>query len=254
MTGIRAFWKAVRSIFDPVRAVYVGVALATGYHTAWGAAVIMQGQLPAGALPQVQVGWWLQGLLFAIGVDFSMFVIAGRLRHRGKTLSESAILIVAFIVTALASSYFQLVYAFNHAGAISPGAGVSPYWQGVIQPLMDAGVVFAAVLLPVIAVLYALADIAQSDHARPEPPAQETKTYRASITASVTGWPRPNPPRPEVRREDPPLIEAEVPVREPADHGGLLCVCGKVCSSTSGLTRHQMQCAVYQESLSVEAE
>lgn len=147
--------------FDKFRLVYWVIAIATAQHTAWGAATTMQGALPTDAT--LQLGWWLQGIAFAIAIDYSMVMIATKIRTgtnatRNIGFWRIAIPInwytIAFIFVAAMSSYFQLLYAWAHVTALQSGNGVSAIWIERLQSLIEARIAIAPFALPAIAILY----------------------------------------------------------------------------------------------------
>lgn len=147
--------------FDKFRLVYWVIAIATAQHTAWGAATTMQGALPENAT--LQLGWWLQGLAFAIAIDYSMVMIATKIRtgtNATRNIGFWRIAIplnwytIAFIFVAIMSSYFQLLYAWAHATALQSGNGVSAIWIDRLQALIEARIAIAPFALPFIAILY----------------------------------------------------------------------------------------------------
>ncbi len=147
--------------FDKFRLVYWVIAIATAQHTAWGAATTMQGALPSDAT--LQFGWWLQGIAFAIAIDYSMVMIATKIRtgtNATRNLNFGRIAIplnwytIAFIFVAAMSSYFQLLYAWSHATALQAGSGVATEWVARLQSLVDARIAIAPFALPAIAILY----------------------------------------------------------------------------------------------------
>ncbi len=115
----------------------------------------MQGTQPIDA--SQLVGWWLQGLFFAIAIDYSMVMIATKIRT-GTSASQYINLrivripinwyTIAFLFVAIGSSYFQLLYAWVHSMQLQTGTGVTILWQERLSALIDARVVFAPLLLP----------------------------------------------------------------------------------------------------------
>lgn len=140
---------------NPFVIVYWGIAIATAYHTAWGAATTMQG-----AQPEQTIWWWAQGLAFAMAIDFTMVAVASKIRSRNKIEWRiDASYLLTFAILAIASAYFQLLYAWAHATNIEPLAGVSQYWQSTLSGLIDARIVIAPLALPLIATLYTVAGL-----------------------------------------------------------------------------------------------
>lgn len=135
-------------------AVYVVIAVATAHHTAWGAAMTMEGPSPS----EVGVGllvWWLKGLAFAAAVDVAMFALAGLIRNRQAGRAA----VGAFAFAAAISTYMQLLYAWTHMPALPASGGVPGDWQVRLQWLIDLRVLILPLALPVMSVWYTVAGL-----------------------------------------------------------------------------------------------
>jgi hypothetical protein len=158
-----------------LKAIYIAVALATAYHTAYGAAYLAQGVQPTD--PAGLIGWWIQGIAFAIAVDVSMIVLSGNMRanpsKHGIQIRRVRVPIswysTTFVVVALLSAYFQLVYFWLHAQPVPASEGVSPYWRDTLTPLMDAWIIIIPLALPLIATMYAVAGVSASPSKKTAP-------------------------------------------------------------------------------------
>lgn len=156
--------KIFRITTDRFRLVYWVIAIATAQHTAWGAATTMQGTQSIN-----DWFWWAQGIAFAIAIDMSMVMIAEKIRS-GLSKSQRAFAIwkfaiwvnwyvIAFILVGLISFYFQLLYTWNHADALTIGTGITTDWQLRLQHLIDARIIITPLALPAIAILYTIAGL-----------------------------------------------------------------------------------------------
>lgn len=149
---------------DAFQFIYVITAVATALHTAWGAARTMQGLMPQDVAGQVI--WWINGVFFAIAIDVAMYVIAKRIRaHEGAT----EWLIVSFILAAVFSSYFQLLYAWVHSAPIVDNGGVAPEWQMRLGGIINSATVIAPFMLPLLGIAYTLTGLGHRTSATKEP-------------------------------------------------------------------------------------
>jgi hypothetical protein len=238
--------------FDRFKFVYWVIAIATAQHTAWGAATTMQGALPDAST--LQLGWWLQGAFFAIAVDYSMVMIATKIRSgtsaaRTMRLWKIAIPLnwytIAFVVVAILSSYFQLLYAWAHATPLESAGGISAEWIARLQSLIDARIAIAPFALPSIAILYTFGGFgkggeAQSKARNVATPTQSMQSPRTVDTISVerevaelsAGSQLRQLPGPTQRRDGEVLL-------------GYVCPgCNKELS-ISGWSRHKRTCPKY---------
>lgn len=219
--------------------VYWMIAIATAQHTAWGAATTMQGSQSG-----VAWIWWLQGLAFAIAIDFTMVAVAMKIRGRNKVYWRNDITyIVTFAVAAILSAYFQLLYGWAHATELQTVGGIAPEWQDRLQGLIAARVVIAPVALPLIATLYTIAGLGKGGEAQPKvrngqgaaqsprnPVAIEVATNQPALPANSQSASLPEPQR----IDD---LEGKL--------AGWVCPgCGKELS-ISGWSRHRRTCNEY---------
>lgn len=137
----------IKSSVDISLIIYVAVSVSTFWHSAWGASVIFSG-FP---VEPVQFDWYLQGILTAIAIDVGLVFSAGKLAKQWSIWT-----LLAFIVSAASSVFFQTFYVAQHAPPLSLSLGVSEYWVAVISPILEARIVLVPLMLPLIAVLYAL--------------------------------------------------------------------------------------------------
>lgn len=235
--------RAISGFFgvDRFKVVYWIIALATAQHTAWGAATTMQGTSNAG-----QPEWWAQGLAFAIAVDFSMVMVATKIRSGSATGQRVGIgklqlgvnwYTITFAIVALVSFYFQLLYAWAHAMPLENVGGVAQEWVVRLQPLIAARIVIAPAALPVIATLYTLGGFGkggevQSKRNKPQPSRNEDAITIAKEVADIA----------------PKLLPGATQMRnEAGELQGYICPgCNKELS-ISGWSRHKKSCKQYVE-------
>jgi hypothetical protein len=118
--------------------LYVAVSVATFRHSAHGFASIEGGSF-----------WW--GALSATAVDVGMILSASSLRK-----TRNVWLVSGLIVSAVASTYTQLLYAMMTAAAVPTAAGVA--WLGERATwVINVRVLILPALLPALAVVYAFA-------------------------------------------------------------------------------------------------
>lgn len=145
--------------------LYVSVAVATFRHSAMGFASIEGGSFAWGALS-------------ALAVDAGMILSATSLRQR-RSLSP----FIGLVVSAVASTYTQLLYSVSNAAFVSPAPGAQ--WLGdAAQNIIDARVLALPALLPALAVIYAFS--AKRDGRKSEP-ASDFDAQVAEILAQTSG-------------------------------------------------------------------
>lgn len=144
---------------DKFRLVYWVIAIVTAQHTAWGAATTMQGSQGEGTLV-----WWLQGLGFAIGIDFLMVMVATKIR--GGTSHRHKWYLLTFATVASISFYFQLLYTWEHSDVLNTGSGIAQAWITRLQGLVDARVIIAPLALPLVATLYTIGGLGKGGEAQ----------------------------------------------------------------------------------------
>jgi glucan phosphoethanolaminetransferase (alkaline phosphatase superfamily) len=126
--------------------LYIAIAVATFRHTALGFASIEGGSVVFGALS-------------ALAVDAGMILSATGLRR-----SRNVALIIGLIVSAVASTYAQLLYSVSTAASVSVAPGAS-WMNDSARTIIDLRVVVLPALLPLLSVVYAFA--AKRTHAQP---------------------------------------------------------------------------------------
>lgn len=140
--------------------VYWATALTTFKHTAWAAATVFEGSFPVDAPVEEQAFWWLTGALMAVAIDIGLWAIS-RSIHPGSSKRYYFVLLTAFVVLALSSGYAQMLYSYSHTSTVEYGDGVTLYWRGWLEPIIDARVVLFPLMLPIFITIYTLARIAQ---------------------------------------------------------------------------------------------
>jgi hypothetical protein len=140
----------LRSLLHPFELLYLAIAIATFQHTAWTAAYLFEGPQPEGSTM-----WIIQGALIAIAVDIGMLLTSRFLV--GAHGRQKLVLIVAFIIAAVTSFFFQLVYMAIHTPTVVVSVGVSEKWAGFLQSVIDSRVLLLPLALPVLATVYTLA-------------------------------------------------------------------------------------------------
>jgi hypothetical protein len=236
---------------DKFKLVYWVIAIATAQHTAWGAATTMQGSEALGG--GAQLWWWIQGLFFAIAIDYSMVMVATKIRSGTQSSQSIGIwrlripinwYTITFAIVALLSSYFQLLYAWSHASALNNGGGVATIWIERLQSLIDARVIVAPLALPLIATFYTIGGLgkggeAQSKQRNIAQPLQSSRNPVASDAIHVDmEQPQPrNLPAPQLR------LPAPQQMRDSNDNlVGYVCPGCHAELSISGWSRHKKTC------------
>ncbi len=137
--------KNTRNIF---MLVYVAVAIATFRHSAFAFASI-EGVKPDALVPLIF--WWLIGALGAAAVDIGMAAIVISLLsgHQAKWL------VWALFVLAGFSAYTQLVFSAHKA--VDYPLGQVAQWLAWLEYVLDARVVLLPLVLPLFALIYAMA-------------------------------------------------------------------------------------------------
>lgn len=223
--------------FDAFKAVYWVIALATAQHTAWGAATTMQGPLPVDSM-----GWWLQGIAFAIAIDFTMVMVATKIRNggagdknQGGKLRLPNWYTITFIFVAGASFYFQLLYAWSHAQTLATAGGVASEWATRLQPLIDARIVIAPAALPFIATLYTLGGFGKGGEVASRNVSQGKPRNLATTQAQDAPL--------KIEKPATPLLPEGGQIRNDAGKivGHVCPGCGKELS-ISGWSRHKRNC------------
>jgi hypothetical protein len=118
--------------------LYIAVSVATFRHSAYGFASIEGGSF-----------WW--GALSALAVDAGMILSASSLRK-----TRNVWLVLGLVVSAIASTYTQLLYAMMNATAVALADGAA--WLGDYATwIVDVRVLVLPALLPSLSVVYAFA-------------------------------------------------------------------------------------------------
>lgn len=142
-----------REVLNPFELLYLAIAVATFTHTVWAAAFLFEGAVADGD------PWWnFKGALIAIAVDMGMLLTSKFLQEAKHPIHVGA-LILSFVVAAVTSFYFQMVYIMYHTPTFVTSAGVNTYWVGVMTPFIDARVFLLPAFLPVLATVYTVARI-----------------------------------------------------------------------------------------------
>lgn len=236
---------------DKFKLVYWVIAIATAQHTAWGAATTMQGGMGTDA--PTQSWWWVQGLFFAIAIDYSMVMVATKIRS-GTQASQYFKLwrlripinwyTLTFAIVAIMSSYFQLLYAWAHATPLASGGGVSTVWVDRLQALIDARVIIAPFALPIIATFYTIGGLGKGGEAQSKPrnvaqPMQSSRNMDATdaIRIDIEQLQQPALTAPRLQLPAPQkLTDANGKLR------GYICPGCGVDLSVSGWSRHKKTC------------
>ena len=135
--------------------VYLAISIATFSHTSWAFATIFEGNMPPEGLA---LGiWTFKGALGAITIDIGMLVTAKKI-----TKQFSLVLFLSFFVLAMASFYTQILFALHHTDVWVMGEGVSPYWQELLDPLIQGRVVLVALMLPAFATIFTIARMVET--------------------------------------------------------------------------------------------
>jgi MFS family permease len=172
---------------DRFKIVYWVIAVATAQHTAWGAAITMQGSNGEG-----QIWWWLQGLAFAIAIDISMVMIATKIRNRGNR--NVWMYAITFLIVAGLSFFFQLLYTWSHISELTQGTGIAIEWAERLQGVINARLIIAPFALPLISILYTISGLGKGGEAqrKPQPVQREVASSATSrIEVDVDRLPPP---------------------------------------------------------------
>lgn len=185
-TKLSAF---LQDIFgDRFKIVYWVIAVATAQHTAWGAAITMQGSNGEG-----EIWWWLQGLAFAIAIDISMVMIATKIRNRGNR--NVIMYAITFLIVAGLSFFFQLLYTWSHISELTQGTGIAIEWQQRLQPIINARLIIAPFALPLISILYTISGLGKGGETQRKPQrevAQVATPATSRIAVDVDRLPAPD--------------------------------------------------------------
>lgn len=242
---------------DRFKAVYYMIAIATAQHTAWGAATTMQGVQPlseAGATV-----WWIQGLAFAIAVDFTMVMVATKIRNGGSGSQSVGFwrlrlpvnwYVITFAAVAIFSTYFQLLYAWAHAQELQPVGGIAQEWIERLQGIINARIVIAPFALPAIATLYTIGGFGKGGEAQSRPRnvasgLQQPRNVDAQPLAIRIAKIEGNTPALQSGKAQLALPE---PQRLKDESGKLMAYICPGCNSQlsiSGWSRHKVKCKEY---------
>lgn len=243
---------------DKFKMVYWVIAGATAQHTAWGAATTMQGGMPAD--PSAQTWWWVQGLAFAFAVDISMVMVATKVRNGGSNAQYIGVgrlripinwYTITFFLVAIFSSYFQLLYAWAHATPLANGGGIATEWVNRLQALIDARIIIAPFVLPVIATFYTIGGLGKGGElqSKPRNVAQSTQSSRNPVAMSEI---KVDVEQPQRAALEAPKLQLPQPQKVRNNDGilvGYVCPGCNATLSVSGWSRHKKSC----EKLSVLA-
>lgn len=236
---------------DKFKMVYWAIAIATAQHTAWGAATTMQGAQPIEGMQLA--GWWVQGLFFAIAIDYTMVMVATKVRS-GTSASQYIDLKIlripinwytlTFVAVAILSSYFQLLYAWVHSSQLLSGGGVTIQWTERLQSLIDARIVIAPFALPIIATLYTIGGLGKGGEAQSKPrnvaqPSQSSRNVDATDAIYI------DTEQPQQHALSAPKLQLPAPKKLLDSSGklrGYICPGCGVDLSVSGWSRHKKTC------------
>lgn len=143
--------KSIQSIVSPFEILYLAIAIATFEHTLWAAAFMFEGKVNV----DLPGDWYLRGALIAIAVDVGM-LISSRMLAGASNRSQKLTLSLSFGIAAVISFYTQLVYMAMHTPDVVALSTLSPFWQHVVQPLLDARILILPLALPSLATIYTL--------------------------------------------------------------------------------------------------
>lgn len=174
--------QRLRHIIHPFEILYLAIAIATFEHTAWAAAYMFEGPMPEGG----ELQWRLRGALIAIAVDVGMLMTSRFLV--GAQGRQRIVLTMGFIIAALTSFYFQIMYMAIHTPVVTISEGVSSEWSSILRTLIDARVLILPLALPVLATVYT---IARLSHVPPKVAAQQAAPAHEKQTLKIT---RPEDP------------------------------------------------------------
>ena len=132
--------------------VYLAIAIATFQHTTWAAATVFEGAAPQ---DPIALNWWyFKGSLLAVAIDIGMLVAARELRKKWNW-----VMVIAFVIAAIASFYTQILFSLAHTSEFKLAAGVSSYWEEFLDPLIQARVVLVPAMLPLFAIIFTITPI-----------------------------------------------------------------------------------------------
>lgn len=141
-------------LFDPFELLYLSIAIATLDHTVWAGAFLFEGSMPVSD----NIVWKLKGLLIAIAVDLGM-LLTSRFLQNSVSKFQTVVLTISFIIAAVTSFYFQMVYILFHTPVFKISEGVDKYWIDMLTPFLQARVILLPLALPVLATAYTVARI-----------------------------------------------------------------------------------------------
>ena len=145
---------------DPFEFLYIAIAIATFEHTTWTAAFMFEGPIPEGATIAQHILWYFKGGLIAIAIDVGMLMTSRYLIKSNDRWGRTA-LIVAFVIAAVSSFYTQVGYMVYHTADYTISTGVNDNWKAILEPIIDARVIFLPAILPLLATIYTLARLTQ---------------------------------------------------------------------------------------------
>lgn len=149
------FWNFLRELVNPFELLYMSIAIATLGHTIWGSAYLFEGGTPTA---DTTVMWHFNGLLIAVAVDLGM-LLTSRFLQSSTGRMQTGVLVASFLIAAIVSFYFQMVYILWHTPTFVISDGVDPYWVNHLTPILAARVILLPLALPVLASVYTLARI-----------------------------------------------------------------------------------------------
>lgn len=133
--------------------VYLAIALATFQHTTWAAATVFEGPRPMDDITALRL-WYFNGSLLAIAIDIGMLVAARELRK-----AFNLVMLLAFVIAAVASFYTQILFSIAHTAEFTLGPGVSTYWKAALDGIIQARVLLVPAMLPLFAIIFTITPI-----------------------------------------------------------------------------------------------
>lgn len=144
--------KRKKFSIDAFEILYLAISAATFSHTVWASSFSFEGPPPLNQTEMIL--WQIKGTLIAISVDLGMLMAARFIASSKKT---NWTMVLAFVIAAISSFYFQMIYILIHTSDFSVSSGVDSYWKTNLTPFVDARVVILPFLLPFLAIIYTIA-------------------------------------------------------------------------------------------------
>lgn len=166
--------RRITGIIHPFEILYLAIAIATFQHTAWTASYLFEGPQAEG-----RTTWIVQGALIAIAVDVGMLMTSRFLvGARGR---QKVVLVSAFVIAAITSFFFQLVYMAIHTPTVTVSAGVNASWSAFLNNVIEARVLIIPLALPVLATVYTMARLTSHPAPKEIPPEARSNGVGESV-------------------------------------------------------------------------